>query len=53
MRIYRLKPHRSRAQVPDIDSRRNGWLREFPALFEQPTAPFSELVTSSEKFAIA
>jgi hypothetical protein len=34
MHIYRLNTHHSRAQLPDIDSRRNGWLMEIPAPFD-------------------
>ena len=34
--IYHLNIHRSRAQLPDIDSRRNGWLMEIPQPFDPP-----------------
>jgi len=34
MRIYGPNAHRSRAQMPDIDSRRNGWLMDTPVRFD-------------------
>jgi hypothetical protein len=34
MHFYRLNAHHSRAQLPDIDSRRHGWLMEIPAPFD-------------------
>jgi hypothetical protein len=53
MHFYRLNTHHSRAQLPDIDSRRNGWLMEIPAPFDPVHLNTNELVTSAEKFPIA